>query len=141
MLTLHPSILERDGKKAFAVLPYEEFLTIQEALNDFEDLKLGRYELYATWTASTSRTSVRYSVFAGGAKPVKSFAVNQTDAPCSLYAGGTWWHSLGIIDVGNGSVKVRLTNQGRKKNNIVADAIAIAARPKPATAKTPKPAR
>ena len=36
---------------------------------------------------------------------------------------------------------VRLTNQGRKKNNIVADAIAIAARPKPATAKTPKPAR
>lgn len=25
MVTLHPSILERDGKKAFAVLPYEEF--------------------------------------------------------------------------------------------------------------------
>jgi len=26
MVTLHPSILEHDGKKAFAVLPYEEFV-------------------------------------------------------------------------------------------------------------------
>jgi hypothetical protein len=39
MVTLHPSILERDGKKAFAVLPYEEFVKIEEELNDFEDLK------------------------------------------------------------------------------------------------------
>ena len=39
MVTLHPSILERDGKKAFAVLPYEEFLKVEEELNDFEDLK------------------------------------------------------------------------------------------------------
>lgn len=39
MVTLHPRILEQDGKKLFAVLPYEEFQQIQEALNDFEDLK------------------------------------------------------------------------------------------------------
>lgn len=39
MLSLHPSILERDGKKAFAVLPYEEYEKLQEALSDFEDLK------------------------------------------------------------------------------------------------------
>jgi hypothetical protein len=39
MVTLHPSILEHDGKKAFAVLPYEEFVKIEEELNDFEDLK------------------------------------------------------------------------------------------------------
>ncbi len=39
MLTLHPSILERDGKKAFAVLPYEEFANLQEELDDYEDLK------------------------------------------------------------------------------------------------------
>ncbi len=39
MVTLHPNILERDGKKAFAVLPYEEFVRIGEELNDFEDLK------------------------------------------------------------------------------------------------------
>ena len=31
--------LEKDGRKAFAVLPYEEFIRIQEALEDLEDLK------------------------------------------------------------------------------------------------------
>ena len=39
MITLHPNILEKDGKKAFAVLPYEEFNHLQEELNDYEDLK------------------------------------------------------------------------------------------------------
>ncbi len=39
MISLHPNILERDGKKAFAVLPFEEFLQIQDELQDFEDLK------------------------------------------------------------------------------------------------------
>ncbi len=39
MLTLHPSILERDGKKAFAVLPYEEFQNLQVELDEYEDLK------------------------------------------------------------------------------------------------------
>jgi len=39
MLTLHPNILEKDGKKAFAVLPYEEFENLQEELDQYEDLK------------------------------------------------------------------------------------------------------
>jgi len=39
MLTIHPKILECDGKKAFAVLPYEEFVMIEEELQDYEDLK------------------------------------------------------------------------------------------------------
>jgi uncharacterized RDD family membrane protein YckC len=39
MMTLHPNILERDGKKTFAVLPYEEFQKVQEALDDYEKLK------------------------------------------------------------------------------------------------------
>jgi hypothetical protein len=30
--------LERDGKRQFAVLPYEEFLALQERLADAEDL-------------------------------------------------------------------------------------------------------
>ena len=38
MIDIHPKILERDGKKEFAVLPYEEFVEIQEALEDYEDL-------------------------------------------------------------------------------------------------------
>ena len=38
ILTLHPEILVKDGKKQFAVLPYEEFLAVQERLADAEDL-------------------------------------------------------------------------------------------------------
>ena len=40
MIKLHPEILKRDGKEQFAVLPYEEFLAIQELLEDIEDLRL-----------------------------------------------------------------------------------------------------
>ncbi len=37
-MTLHPEILIRDGKKQFAVLPYEEFMSLKERLEDMEDL-------------------------------------------------------------------------------------------------------
>lgn len=39
MVTIHPNILERDGKKAFVVLPYEEFVMIEEELEEYQDLK------------------------------------------------------------------------------------------------------
>lgn len=39
MLILHPKILEKDGKKEFAVLPYDEFERVAEELADYEDLK------------------------------------------------------------------------------------------------------
>ena len=39
MVTLHPSILKRNGTKAFAVLPYEEFLRVREELEEYDDLK------------------------------------------------------------------------------------------------------
>ena len=42
MISVHPSILEKDGIKEFAVLPYNEFLKIREELEDYEDLKLLR---------------------------------------------------------------------------------------------------
>ncbi len=38
MLKLHPEILVKNGKKEFVVLPYEEFLALQERLGDAEDL-------------------------------------------------------------------------------------------------------
>jgi hypothetical protein len=38
MLKLHPEILVKNGKKQFAVLPYEEFVALQERLADAEDL-------------------------------------------------------------------------------------------------------
>jgi len=54
MITLHPSILERDGKKAFAVLPYEEFEKVRKALEDYEDLKDLRAAKAEERTASVS---------------------------------------------------------------------------------------
>jgi PHD/YefM family antitoxin component YafN of YafNO toxin-antitoxin module len=39
MITIRPKILEKEGKKEFVVLTYEEFLKIQEELEDYEDLK------------------------------------------------------------------------------------------------------
>ena len=38
MITLHPEILTKNGKKEFAVLPYDEFVAMQERLADAEDL-------------------------------------------------------------------------------------------------------
>ena len=54
MLTIHPNILECDGKKAFVVLPYEEFVAIEEELQDFDDLK----ELRATKAEEASHPGV-----------------------------------------------------------------------------------
>ena len=38
MIELHPEIVEKDGKKQFVILPYEEFVAIEQALADVEDL-------------------------------------------------------------------------------------------------------
>jgi PHD/YefM family antitoxin component YafN of YafNO toxin-antitoxin module len=35
---LHPEILTKNGRKEFAVLPYEEYAALQEWLADVEDL-------------------------------------------------------------------------------------------------------
>ncbi len=40
MIQLHPKILRKDGKAQLAVLPYEEFIALQEALEDADDLAL-----------------------------------------------------------------------------------------------------
>lgn len=37
-MTIHPQIIEKDGRKEFVVLPYEEFLRLQEELEDYHDL-------------------------------------------------------------------------------------------------------
>ena len=39
MVTLHPNILEQEGQKQFVVLPYSEFIALQEELQAFYDLK------------------------------------------------------------------------------------------------------
>ena len=39
MIELHPEFISKNGKKEFAVLPYQEFLKLQEILEDLEDLR------------------------------------------------------------------------------------------------------
>ena len=52
-MVLHPNILEKDGQKAFAILPYEEFVRVQEALEDYDDLKALRYAKQQESNAAT----------------------------------------------------------------------------------------
>lgn len=43
-MTMHPQIIKKDGKKEFVILPYGEYLAIQEILEDFSLLKELRKE-------------------------------------------------------------------------------------------------
>jgi len=38
-MQLHAQIIEKDGKREFAVLPYEEFLKVRKLLEKGEDLQ------------------------------------------------------------------------------------------------------
>jgi len=38
MIEFHPEFLKKDGKNEFVVLPYEEFVAIQDLLSDAQDL-------------------------------------------------------------------------------------------------------
>ena len=42
MISMSPQILEKDGKKEFAILPYEDFLKLQEELACYDDLRILR---------------------------------------------------------------------------------------------------
>jgi PHD/YefM family antitoxin component YafN of YafNO toxin-antitoxin module len=39
MVTLHAQIIKKNGKKDYVILPYEEFLKVQEELEDYDDLR------------------------------------------------------------------------------------------------------
>jgi len=39
MVKFHANILKKNGEKEFVVIPYEEFVKIQEELDDYECLK------------------------------------------------------------------------------------------------------
>ena len=40
MIEFHPEFLKKNGKNEFIILPYEEFVRMQELLDDAEDLLL-----------------------------------------------------------------------------------------------------
>jgi len=39
MIALDAQVIKKNGKKEYAILPYEEFLKVQEELDDYEDLR------------------------------------------------------------------------------------------------------
>ena len=41
-MDITPQIIEKKGKKEFVILPYEDFLKIQEELDNYEDLRILR---------------------------------------------------------------------------------------------------
>lgn len=43
-MRIHPQIIEKDGRKEFVILPYDEFLRIEEELEDYHDLRMLREE-------------------------------------------------------------------------------------------------
>jgi PHD/YefM family antitoxin component YafN of YafNO toxin-antitoxin module len=43
-MSIHPQVIEKEGKKEFVVLPYEEFIALTEAVEDYEDLRTLRAE-------------------------------------------------------------------------------------------------
>lgn len=54
MIELHPEILKKDGQSEFVVLPYDEFVKLQELLEAYEDL----IDLRATKKDDTSDHSI-----------------------------------------------------------------------------------
>jgi len=53
MVSLRAQIIKKNGKKEYAVLPYEEFLRVQEELDDYEDLRCLREAKQAEEEAAT----------------------------------------------------------------------------------------
>ncbi|MGH8593599.1 MAG: type II toxin-antitoxin system Phd/YefM family antitoxin [Gammaproteobacteria bacterium] len=38
-MELHPQVIEKEGKKEFVVLPFEEYQALTELMHDYEDLR------------------------------------------------------------------------------------------------------
>lgn len=53
MVTLNAQIITKKGKKEYAVIPYAEFLKVQEELQDYEDLRCLREAKEAEKNAPT----------------------------------------------------------------------------------------
>ncbi len=42
MIELRPQVIEKHGKKEYVILPYEDYLKIQEELESYNDLRILR---------------------------------------------------------------------------------------------------
>lgn len=61
-MELHPQIIGKKGKKEFVVLPYDEFLRVQNVLEDVKDLK----DLRDAKKKSASEESIPLSLIKNG---------------------------------------------------------------------------
>ena len=75
MVTLNAQIIKKKGKNEYAVIPYEEFLRVQEELHKYEDLRCLREAKAAERDSPTisidelkKRTTGRPSRSTGSAK-------------------------------------------------------------------------
>jgi hypothetical protein len=63
-MSINPQIIEKNGIKEFAVLTYQEFLEIQQILEDFKDLQDLREAKAEEFNAPTRSLSQVLSEFA-----------------------------------------------------------------------------
>lgn len=64
-MELHPEFLRKNGKTEFVVLPYEEFLAIQDRLADAEDileLRQAKQEEIGTPTVPLAEVRKRFGL-------------------------------------------------------------------------------
>lgn len=54
MAILHTQVIKKEGKKEYVVIPYEDFLKIQEDLENYEDLRCLREAKKAEANAPTT---------------------------------------------------------------------------------------
>ena len=54
-MELNPQVIEKNGKKEFVIIPYEEFLEIQEELDCYNDLRILREAKQTEGDAPTIR--------------------------------------------------------------------------------------
>ena len=72
MIEFHPEFLKKNGKNEFVVLPYDEFVTIQELLEDAEDVLLleqAKREDHGKPGVSLEEMMKRFGLTAEGAAP------------------------------------------------------------------------
>ncbi len=72
MIQFHPEFLKKNGKNEFVVLPYDEFVRMQELLEDAEDLLLleqAKQEDAGKPGVSLEKMMARFGITPEGAAP------------------------------------------------------------------------
>ncbi|HUT14561.1 MAG TPA: LamG-like jellyroll fold domain-containing protein, partial [Thermoguttaceae bacterium] len=81
------------------------------------------HEVFVTWAADTDRASNAPFAIYDGTTLVSTSSADQRSAPASVLVDGTWWHRLGTIYPGSGTLVVELTDAAN--GIVVADAVRV----------------